>query len=280
MSLVSARARFIAPIISAAALAATLFCTTAARPVSAASSHIGASAITPHANTSVALSLDAARRQARTAAGASLAGARDYAQTQVQTLIIRMQILAQWSHAPTPHSATYYQALLAKARGYGDYIDAAARALSGQAIVNAHMRAALPHKAIMVSLDEQVLRAYQDGRMVLFTYITTGRPELPTVRGHFSIYHKASPVEFHSPWPPGSPYYYPPSQARYWMPFYGGYGLHDAPWRANYGPGTNVTGDGPGSGEPTGSHGCVNIPAAQAAWLWNWAPAGTAVVVY
>jgi lipoprotein-anchoring transpeptidase ErfK/SrfK len=45
-------------------------------------------------------------------------------------------------------------------------------------------------------------------------------------------------------------------------------------------PGTNVYGDGPGSGAPTGSHGCVNIPFAQAQWLWNWAPVGTPVVVY
>jgi lipoprotein-anchoring transpeptidase ErfK/SrfK len=64
------------------------------------------------------------------------------------------------------------------------------------------------------------------------------------------------------------------------MPFYSGYGLHDAPWRHQYGPGTNVYGDGPGSSEPTGTHGCVNIPFAQTQWLWNWAPVGTPVVVY
>ena len=61
---------------------------------------------------------------------------------------------------------------------------------------------------------------------------------------------------------------------------YSGYGLHDAWWRQHYGPGTNVYGDGPGSNEPTGTHGCVNIPFAQTQWLWNWAPVGTPVVIY
>ncbi len=64
------------------------------------------------------------------------------------------------------------------------------------------------------------------------------------------------------------------------MPFYEGYGLHDAWWRHRFGPGTNVSGDGPGSLEPAGSHGCVNMPFASAQWLWNWAPIGTPVVVY
>ena len=138
----------------------------------------------------------------------------------------------------------------------------------------------MPHKAIMVSLAEQALRAYEDGRLVMFTDVTTGRPALPTVTGHFSIYEKVTPWEFISPWPQGSPYYYPPSWSKYWMPFYSGYGLHDAPWRHDYGPGTNVYGDGPGSSEPTGTHGCVNIPLAQTQWLWNWAPVGTPVVIY
>jgi lipoprotein-anchoring transpeptidase ErfK/SrfK len=142
------------------------------------------------------------------------------------------------------------------------------------------MRLAMPFKVIMISLDEQVLRAYQNGRLFMTTYVTTGRPELPTVTGHFAIYAKITPFEFHSPWPPGSPYYYAPTWITYWMPFYAGYGLHDSWWRKHFGPGINVHGDGPGSAEPTGSHGCVNIPFAQTQRLWNWAPVGTPVVVY
>ncbi|GAC1431168.1 MAG: hypothetical protein NVSMB65_04650 [Chloroflexota bacterium] len=135
-------------------------------------------------------------------------------------------------------------------------------------------------KVIIVSLQEQALRAYENGKLMLFVYVTTGRPELPTVGGVFHIYEKVSPYQFHSPWPLGSRFYYPPTWIHYWMPFFEGYGLHDAWWRYRYGPGTNTSGDGVASGEPTGTHGCVNIPFAATQWLWNWAPVGTTVVVY
>ena len=130
-------------------------------------------------------------------------------------------------------------------------------------------------KVIMVSLQEQVLRAYDNGKLVLTTYVTTGRPELPTVQGVFHIYTKATPFEFHSPWPKGSPFYYAPTKIQYWMPFFEGYGLHDAWWRSNYGPGSNTP-----QGNVTGSHGCVNIPLWATRWIWDWAPVGTTVVIY
>jgi lipoprotein-anchoring transpeptidase ErfK/SrfK len=225
-------------------------------------------------------SLDAARRSARAAAAGSLAAAESNARTAVQAITVDLQVLAQWTTAAPPHSVTYYQDLLARANSYDAFITVTAQALADNVQVEARMHAVMPPKAIMVSVAEQALRAYQDGRLVLFTYVTTGRPELPTVTGHFYIYEKVTPWQFTSPWPPGSPYYYPPSWIKYWMPFYSGYGLHDAWWRQHYGPGTNVYGDGPGSGEPTGTHGCVNIPFAQTQWLWNWAPVGTSVVVY
>ena len=107
-----------------------------------------------------------------------------------------------------------------------------------------------------------------------------GMPELPTVHGIFHVYLKQTPFTFISPWPPGSPFYYPPSPVRYWMPFFEGYGLHDAPWRSVYGPGTNLPHYATDPGEPVGSHGCVNIPLADMIWLWNWASVGTTVLVY
>jgi hypothetical protein len=198
----------------------------------------------------------------------------------VSALAIDMQVLEQWAHPVAAHSILYYQRRLAQNKGYADVIRVAAQAQADDRLIQAQMRAAMPHQAIMVSLAEQVLRAYQDGQLAMTTYVTTGRPELPTVTGHFAIYAKKTPIEFISPWPPGSPYYYPPTWATYWMPFYEGYGLHDAWWRKHFGPGTNINGDGPGSAEPTGSHGCVNMPFSRAQWLWNWAPIGTPVVVY
>jgi lipoprotein-anchoring transpeptidase ErfK/SrfK len=138
----------------------------------------------------------------------------------------------------------------------------------------------IPDKLIMVSTESQTLRAYQDGVLVHESYVTTGRPELPTVQGIFHVYEKVTPFEFISPWPTSSPWYYPPSWVKYWMPFYGGYGLHDAPWRTVYGPGTNLPHYDTDPGEPFGSHGCVNIPLADMTWLWNWTTVGTTVVVY
>lgn len=225
-------------------------------------------------------SLSAAQAQARKSADGSLAVAQSNAKLAVQSIVVDLQVVTQWTPVGGPHPDSYYQDLLAKASSYGDYIQVAAQALADDTIVQARMHAVMPHRAIMVSVGEQALRAYQDGRQVLFSYITTGRPELPTVTGHFFIYEKVTPFEFHSPWPLGSPYYYAPTWIKYWMPFTGGYGLHDAWWRAHYGPGTNVSGDGPGSSEPTGTHGCVNIPFAATQWLWDWAPVGTPVVVY
>ena len=63
----------------------------------------------------------------------------------------------------------------------------------------------------------------------------------------------------------------------YWMPFlvnkYGAYGLHDAPWRTPNQFG-NINPD-----SLNASHGCIELPEATAAWIFNWAPIGTTVVI-
>jgi hypothetical protein len=128
-----------------------------------------------------------------------------------------------------------------------------------------------PKHKIVVSLSSQHLWAYDGDNLLLDTVVTTGRPALPTPPGDYHIFYKASPYEMISPWPPGSPYYYPPSWMSYAMEFLqGGYFLHDAPWRSDYGPGTNIW---------DGTHGCVNIPLSPMATLYNWAQIGDEVVV-
>ncbi|HEX7368089.1 MAG TPA: L,D-transpeptidase [Candidatus Saccharimonadales bacterium] len=63
----------------------------------------------------------------------------------------------------------------------------------------------------------------------------------------------------------------------YWMPWlsnqYGVYGFHDATWRKPNDFG-NISPD-----SPNASHGCVELPLATAAWLYNWAQVGTTVTV-
>jgi lipoprotein-anchoring transpeptidase ErfK/SrfK len=150
-------------------------------------------------------------------------------------------------------------------------IDAAARQIHQRVVKKA------PAKWILVSTENQNVQMYQGTTMVNSSDATTGGPQLPTDHGYFHIYEKVSPFVFQSPWPPGSQYWYPDSPVSYWMPFYGGEGLHDAPWRSNFGPGSNYQ-PTPGT-QIDGTHGCVNLPTDVAAWMWNWAPIGTPVIV-
>jgi lipoprotein-anchoring transpeptidase ErfK/SrfK len=138
----------------------------------------------------------------------------------------------------------------------------------------------IPAKMIVVSTESQHADLYENSKIVYSTDVTTGGPELPTDHGVFHIYFKASPFEFHSPWPVGSPYYYFPTPVQYWMPFDGGEGLHDASWRSNFGPGSNLAPTDLGTGNSIlGTHGCVNLPTPAAQFVWDWAPVGTTVVV-
>lgn len=148
------------------------------------------------------------------------------------------------------------------------------------AALSADYNKTVPYKMIVVSTESQSAVMYQAGQEVNSTPVTTGGPELPTDHGVFHIYLEASPFTFHSPWPPGSPYYYNPTPIQYWMPFDGGEGLHDASWRSNFGPGSNVAPTDLGTGNTIlGTHGCVNMPLAAAAFTYSWAPIGTTVIV-
>ncbi len=57
----------------------------------------------------------------------------------------------------------------------------------------------------------------------------------------------------------------------YWMPFYGGCGLHDATWRNSFGGSIYQT---------NGSHGCVNLPHDVAQQLFDMIGIGTVVIVH
>ena len=84
-------------------------------------------------------------------------------------------------------------------------------------------------KAVVIRLGAQTLTAYLNGKPVLRTPVTTGRPALPTPVGSYRIEAAYSPYTFVSPWPQGSPYWYPPAPVTWAMPFYDGDFLHDDP---------------------------------------------------
>ncbi|MFI5271950.1 MAG: L,D-transpeptidase family protein [Ktedonobacterales bacterium] len=132
---------------------------------------------------------------------------------------------------------------------------------------------------ILVSLSHQWLWAYQNGKVVMNTPVTTGRPGLDTPTGVFSVLERDFGITMVSPWPPGSPNYYYPTFIHYAMLFdYGGYFLHDAWWKSDFGPGTNVPHYVNGVFED-GSHGCIEMPKSAAYWMIGWVGVGARVVV-
>ena len=113
-------------------------------------------------------------------------------------------------------------------------------------------------KEIVVVLREQKAYAYENGQVIHSSLASTGVAYSPTPIGRYKIYVKYS---FALMTGPG--YYLP--NVPYVMYFYSGYGLHGTYWHSNF-------------GSPM-SHGCVNLPTAEAKWFYEWAPVGTPVTV-
>lgn len=141
----------------------------------------------------------------------------------------------------------------------------------------------LTGKVMVTSLTEQTLRLYENGRLVKAIPLVTGRMERPTPPGLWHIFFKGANVIFHSSEPTNSPLWSPPSLIRYAMEYHeGGFYYHDATWRRYFGPGANLPHDDYTSGKYSddGSHGCINMTLANAAWLYGWVQIGTPAIVY
>jgi len=110
-----------------------------------------------------------------------------------------------------------------------------------------------------VDLTQQRLTAYENGKPVHSTVVSTGLPRTPTVQGQYRIWIKLRHDDME-----GAGYYL--EDVPYVMYFYEGYGLHGAPWHSNFGQRM--------------SHGCVNLPIPEAEWLFNFADVGTLVNIH
>ncbi len=132
----------------------------------------------------------------------------------------------------------------------------------------------------VVSLREQTARLYENGKMVYWSYVTTGRYERPSPPGLHYAYWKAAHIEFQPTEPIGSPIRGYPTPINYAV-YYADYGffLHDAWWRIGFGPGSNLPHWDPAAFNG-GSHGCINFPLQNMAWYFNWVNPGTPVLVY
>lgn len=122
-----------------------------------------------------------------------------------------------------------------------------------------------------ISLAEQHLWYFKDGKKVVDCPVVTGNINMgyDTPAGTFSLSYKQRGATLKGNNADGSTYESPVS---YWMPFYGNYGMHDAPWRGSFG-GNIFRGNG--------SHGCVNMPVPAAKKLFeNLADKGVPVIVH
>jgi hypothetical protein len=135
-------------------------------------------------------------------------------------------------------------------------------------------------RVVVVSLREQTARFYENGKLVFWAYVTTGRPEAPSPPGlHFAIDHEYH-ILFQSGDPKGSALWYAPTPVNYGIRYAaGGYFLHDAWWRYKFGPGSNLPHWDPLAFNG-GSHGCVNFPEDVMEWVYNWIPDGAPVILY
>lgn len=112
---------------------------------------------------------------------------------------------------------------------------------------------------IDVNLSAQTLTAYQGNTPVFSALISGGLAGTPTVVGRFKIYTKLTSTRMTGPG-------YDLPNVPYTMYFYRGYAIHGTYWHNNF-------------GTPM-SHGCVNMRTQDAAWVFNWASIGTAVVTH
>lgn len=173
------------------------------------------------------------------------------------------------------HQLERYQSLLTAAgTDPAKLAVVAAGAQHYQQAIHDTLLANLPKKAIVISWQAEELWAYENGKQVQDTLVTTGRPQLPTDIGAMKVLSKNSPWTMRSPWPRSSPWYYPPTTVQMAIWFTDtGESMHDAYWEPDWALGPNSQYGG------YASHGCVHVPYTVEKFLYNWTEIGTPVVV-
>lgn len=126
---------------------------------------------------------------------------------------------------------------------------------------------------IEVDLSAQHMYFYQDGSIIFDSEFVSGNmsySDRATPTGVYSLYYKKSPDVLRGKKLPDGSYEYE-SPVTYWMPFCGGVGFHDANWRSSFGGDIYLT---------NGSHGCINLPPAKAAELYNIIDTGIPILMF
>lgn len=119
---------------------------------------------------------------------------------------------------------------------------------------------------IELDLSQQTLMAYEDGRLVFATLMTSGRPPFYTKPGVFNIYEKRELAIMAGSFEADRSDYYHLEAVPWQMYYDEARAIHTAYWRTAYGY--------------VGSHGCVNVSPGDAHWLFLWANEGDYVWVH
>lgn len=120
-------------------------------------------------------------------------------------------------------------------------------------------------KYIDLNVSAQVLSTFENGKLLGSYMVSTGKRGMDTPKGQFKVMAKKL-----RPWSGKYKLYMP-----FFMQFTGqGHGIHELPeWPGGYKEGANHL------GIPV-SHGCVRLGVGPAEVVYNWAEAGTPVVIY
>ncbi len=122
-------------------------------------------------------------------------------------------------------------------------------------------------KWIEVDLTHKTMYAYEKNNLVKTDLVSAGAPATPTVTGQYAIYAKYDQQDMRGNNVDGSKYFQP--HVRWISYFYKDYAVHGNYWRPlSY------------FGNINSSHGCVSLVESEAAWMYNWAPIGTPVIVH
>ena len=125
--------------------------------------------------------------------------------------------------------------------------------------------AELGSEYILVDMGNQHLSYYKDGVLTISYDVVTGNTRLgrSTPVGFFHVYNKRYHTILR-----GANY---ASYVNYWLGVNKGIGIHDAPWRKNFGEEIYKT---------NGSHGCINSPYDEMEDLYNLVEVGVPVLLY
>lgn len=118
---------------------------------------------------------------------------------------------------------------------------------------------------VEINLSAQHLYLYKDGKMVVESDFVSGNLSkgYVTPPGMFPLTYKTLDATLR-----GEGYATP---VKFWMPFNGNIGMHDATWRKSFGGSIFKT---------NGSHGCVNLPYSAAEKIYENIDKGYAVIAY